>query len=1089
MNLLKGSSQWRMIVIIVACCLLSSRTFSANPVIQLAGKWRLQLDRKNIGLKERWFGHSLKAEITLPGSLSAEGIGDNITVSTNWMGDIIDSTWFKSPEFEKYRHPGNVKIPFWLQPDKYYAGVAWYQRDIEIASDWQGKRVVLFLERPHWETHVWWDTTEIGSNTSLSTPHEYELGTSLTPGRHQLTIRVDNSLIVDIGINSHSITDHTQGNWNGIVGQLALYTTEPVWIDDLQVYPDVMNKSIEVKGTIGNLTGRAGSGTVKLQVNTDIEKNIPITWNAQGGSFETRLFLGDAVQPWDEFNPILYNLTVMLNEWNESKTVRFGLRNLSTRGTQFILNGLKIFFRGTLECAIFPKTGHPPTDVESWKHVIAVSKAHGLNLFRFHSWCPPEAAFIAADEMGFYYHVEAASWANQSTTLGDGKPVDQWIYAETDKILKAYGHHPSFMLMSCSNEPGGEKSNAFLAQWVNHYKEKDRRRLFTSASGWPQLSENQFHVTPDPRIQSWGAGLSSRINSQIPETFTDYRKYIQERTVPVISHEIGQWCAYPNFEEIKKYTGYLKPKNFEIFCDGLNSHHMGKQAHDFLIASGKLQTLCYKEEIESALRTPGMGGFELLDLHDFPGQGTALVGVLDPFWDSKGYVLPEQYRRFCNSTVPLARMSKRVFTTDDTLEALIEVAHFGPRPMASIITYWKLIDSWGHSTLEGKLPSSDLPIDNGISLGRVHIPLRNISAPAKYKLTVGLEGTGFENDWDIWVYPKIIDMQIPNDIKLFDNLTDSALAVLHAGGKVLLMIPPGRVKGDTLGKVALGFSPIFWNTAWTNRQAPHTLGILCDPKNPALLNFPTEFHSNYQWWYIISRASAIILDNLPPDIHPIVQVIDDWVTNRKLGLIFEAKVGKGRLVVSSIDLKNDLNGNPVARQMLYSLLRYMESDQFQPTVDVTADQVQVLITEPTLMQKFGARVVHVDSEERGNSGENVIDGDRSTIWHTEWSNKSPDFPHEIIIELKHAVKLRGVTILPRQDNNRNGWIKEYEFFISMDGISWGTTIAKGFFDDGPTLKTILFSSVKKGKFIRLVAMSGYAAGPWASAAELSVIVE
>ena len=92
-------------------------------------------------------------------------------------------------------------------------------------------------------------------------------------------------------------------------------------------------------------------------------------------------------------------------------------------------------------------------------------------------------------------------------------------------------------------------------------------------------------------------------------------------------------------------------------------------ADSFLLASGKLQALCYKADIEAALRTKNFAGFQLLDLHDFPGQGSAIVGVLNPFWESKGYVTPQEYSEFCNSVVPLARMSKFVFNSGDTLKA------------------------------------------------------------------------------------------------------------------------------------------------------------------------------------------------------------------------------------------------------------------------------------------------------------------------------------------------------------------------------------------------------------------------------------
>jgi hypothetical protein len=737
-----------------------------------------------------------------------------------------------------------------------------------------------------------------------------------------------------------------------------------------------------VRGKIGNASGQAGQGTVllfaglksvpkgrrELVGKVDANKQLPVTWDERGGSFEATLPVGGVkdARTWDEFNPELYTLTAELRTnafgtpvaGQHSRSVTFGLREISTQGTQFLINGRKVFFRGTLECCIFPRTGHPPTDVETWKRIIGIAKAYGLNLFRFHSYCPPEAAFEAADELGFYYQVETC-WANQSTSLGDGKPVDQWVYDETDRILKAYGSHPSFLLMPHGNEPGGKKANAYLAKWVDHFKAQDSRRLWTSGSGWPAIPENQFHVTPNPRIQSWGGGLKSRINARPPETSTDYRDFIQAQRVPIISHEIGQWCVYPNFAEMPKYKGYLKPRNFEIFRDTLRAHRMGDLAHRFLLASGKLQTLCYKEEIESALRTPGMGGFELLDLHDFPGQGTALVGVVDPFWEDKGYVTAAEYSRFCNRTVPLARLSKRVFTTEEQLEADVEVAHFGSAPLERAVAIWKLVGDDRKIVVTGKFPASTIPIGNGIALGTVRLALTNVSAPARCKLVVGIEAyvpddilpskslkpmrRYFENDWDVWVYPPTVDTQAPQGVVMAEDLNDEALAALNAGGKVLLLIPPSRVKNDQTAKVELGFSSIFWNTAWTHRQAPTTLGILCDPKHPALAEFPTDYHSNWQWWYLISQARAMILDGLPKELRPTVEVIDDWVTSRKLGLVFEARMGAGKVIVCSIDLRKDLEQNPVARQMLHSLLRYMNSSIFKPAVALSPAQVRSLM--------------------------------------------------------------------------------------------------------------------------------------------------
>lgn len=927
----------RIICFAMLFCLAAMPLLAADS-LSLQGEWRFALDRNDVGVHENWFARPLPEKIKLPGSLPAQGIGDPVTTNTVWVGGIVDRSWFTAPEFAAYRQPGNVKVPFWLQPETYYAGAAWFQRDLKILKSWSGRRVVLTLERPHWETRVWLDGQFMGANDSLSTPHEYDLG-PLAPGQHTLTIRVDNRVIVDLGENSHSISDHTQGNWNGIVGEISLRSTPLVWIEDLQVYPHVAARSVTVKGKIGNASGVSGAGKLNFYHDGKPVGIVAANWTATGGTFAGEIPLGEAAPLWNEFHPALQHLSARLGE--AEREAPFGLRDISTRGTQFTINGQATFFRGTLECCIFPKTGHPPTDLASWKRILTIAKAHGLNLIRFHSWCPPEAAFTAADELGFYYQVEIASWANQSTTLGDGRPVDAWLYAEAERILKTYGNHPSFLLMPYGNEPGGKNAGAWLATWIAHWKATDARRLYTSGSGWPQLPENQFHITPDPRIQAWGEGLKSRINARPPETTTDYRDYISKRSVPVISHEIGQWCVYPNFAEIRKYTGYLHPKNFEIFRARLETNGLGQLAKPFLLASGKLQTLCYKEDIESALRTPGMGGFELLDLHDFPGQGTALVGVLDPFWDDKGYVTGKEYSRFCNATVPLARLPKRVFQSDETLTAQLEIANFGPQPLAAAVTAWKLADDQGKTFADGELGPRDVPIGNGTSLGELKLPLQQAKAPARYHLVVGLKGTKFENDWDIWIYPAKLSSEVPANILVTDEFDQAAQDCLRHGGKVLLTIPGDQVRNFDQAPVKLGFSSIFWNTAWTGRQAPTTLGIYCDPRHPALAEFPTDAGSNWQWWYLVHRAGALRLDLLPRTSKPIVRVVDDWVTARPLGLVVEGKVGAGKIIVCGCDLTRDA-ADPVAQQLRHSLLDYAASDKFAPASEWSEDDVRAL---------------------------------------------------------------------------------------------------------------------------------------------------
>ncbi|HWQ12152.1 MAG TPA: glycoside hydrolase family 2 TIM barrel-domain containing protein [Roseiflexaceae bacterium] len=922
--------------------------------MDLSGTWSFRLDPQDVGIAERWFERSLDGTIQLPGSLQAQGYGDEVRVDTPWTGGIIDRSWFTEPRYAPYREPGNVKVPFWLQPEKYYAGAAWYQREFEAPAWWPGHRVTLTLERPHWGTRVWLDGRECAArhatNMSLSTPHVYDLG-EVAPGPHRLTVRVDNRMLVEVGVNAHSVSDHTQTNWNGIVGRIELAAGSPVWLEEVQVFPRVADRTAVVRVRLGNAHGRPGGARLMLQArlaNAPGQHEPPplsadVALSAEGGEAELTYQLGDEARLWDEFSPALYALDVRVDatvdgrESSDTRTVTFGLREVSVQGTQLAVNGRPIFLRGTLECCIFPLTGYPPTDVDAWKRIIRTCQAHGLNHIRFHSWCPPEAAFVAADELGFYYQVECASWANQGATIGDGRPLDSWLYEEGERIVSAYGNHPSFLMMAYGNEPGGEHHPEYLAKWVTYWKQRDPRRVHTSGAGWPAIPENDYHNIPQPRIQRWGEELRSRINALPPETITDYSDYVKQHGKPIVSHEIGQWCVYPNFDEIGKYTGVLKAKNFEIFRDFLAANHMSDRARAFLIASGKLQTLCYKEEIESALRTPGFAGFQLLDLHDFPGQGTALVGVLDPFWDSKGYVTPSEFHRFCGATVPLARLEKRYWRASETLRAAVDVAHYGPRDLTAAAA-WRLEDARGTAVARGRLPAANIPTGALTRLGTIEAPLGELASAAKYRLVVRLDEAGAENDWDIWVFADRLDTEAPAEVLVTGALDEAALARLTAGGAVLLTLPPARVNATA----EIGFSSVFWNTAWTRGQAPHTLGILTDPAHPALAAFPTEEHSNWQWWELIHGAAAMTLDHLPPSLRPIVQPIDTWFEARRLGLLFEARAGGGRLMVCSMDLSGDLERRLVARQLRHSLLRYMASDAFHPRQEVALEDIRAL---------------------------------------------------------------------------------------------------------------------------------------------------
>ncbi len=919
--------------------------------IDLSGEWNFRIDSLDQGVGQQWYNKNLRGKIKLPGSMTTNNLGDDITVNTPWTGSIVDSSWFFKPEYAKYRQPGNIKVPFWLQPIKYYKGAAWYQKIVDIPSSWKGKYVELFIERSHWETVVWVDSKRIGMENSLAAPHVFDLSKSLTPGTHRLTIRIDNRVKeFNVGENSHSITDHTQGNWNGMVGKLFIVARPALYIKEVQLYPDIQKRQLVVHLHMNNISGKPINGHLELSAlsnNPKAEKlnQLKKSIELKGDSMDLNIIypMGNKPLLWDEFHPNLYFLKISVKGKGntDDKRIDFGMRDFATKGTQFTINGHLTFLRGTLECAAFPLTGYPPTDLESWLKLFKKCRSYGLNHLRFHSWCPPEAAFEAADRAGFYLQIECSSWANQGATIGDGKPLDQYIYDESERIVKAYGNHPSFCMMAYGNEPAGKNYVQYLTGFVDFWKKKDPRRLYTTAAGWPVVAENNYNNTPDPRIQHWGEGLKSIINSQPPSAAYDWEKVISKWQHPTVSHEIGQWCVYPDFKEIAKYTGVLKAKNFDIFRDKLQSNGMGNLADSFLLASGKLQALCYKADIEAALRTPGFGGFQLLGLHDFPGQGTALVGVLNVFRQDKGYITGKEYSHFCNSVVPLARLSKMIFNNIEELQVPIEIANFGESPLNNVQPSWSIKDASGKILFRGNFPETDIPLGNGIKLGDIKQSLSSINKASRIILTVRVGN--FQNSWELFVYPA--SLPAVNNILTTQKLDSKAIETLKNGGKVLLTLKKGTLKPQDGGEIKNGFSSIFWNTAWTHGQPPTTLGILVNPKHPAFEYFPTEYYSNWQWWDAMTHSNVILLDSVATKLRPIVRVIDDWVTARPLGLVFECTVGKGKLLFSGIDLITDEDKRPEAKQLLYTLKKYMASNQFKPQIQVDIKKLEGLLNE------------------------------------------------------------------------------------------------------------------------------------------------
>ena len=1019
--------------------------------LNLAGQWRFALDRADGGVPERWFAKDLPDKINLPGVLQAQGFGDEISTTTPWVLSLYDRLWYLRADYAAYTNAGHVKVPFVCQPPRHYLGAAWYQRDIEIPPNWIGRRVELFLERARWETRAWLDERPLGTNNSLCTPHVFEAGVvgtepnQIKPGKHRLTVRCDNRMLMPYRPDAHAVSDSLNSTWNGIVGKIELRSTPLVWIEDAQVFPDIKSNLVTVKLRLGNRTGKDASvslQTILMLQNpalNDFNRPGEVTVPASGCDLVRYHVLSPRAALWDEFRPGKESIFISLDCGGviEKTSVSFGLRDFRAVGQDFVINDRPTHLRGTHHGGDFPLTGYPPCDVEYWRKLFQTCKEWGLNHVRFHSFCPPEAAFTAADEIGIYLQIEPGMWND----ISPGTPMEAMLYAETERILKAYGNHPSFVLFSASNEAKGRWKEA-LPKWVKHFRELDPRHLYTPDTGWSLID------APGP-VDGADFLAVHRIGGNMLRGDKawfggDYGRSLRGVNVPVVSHELGQWCAYPDFDVIRKFTDYMRPGNYEIFRDSAAAHGVLEQNKEFFVFSKLLQFECYKEEIEANLRTPGLAGFQLLDLHDYVGQGTALVGLLDPFWEPGEDGIPRDvWRGFCNSTVPLARLNRRVFTKADSFEVPVEIAHYGPSPLTNATVAWELRAASGYPVRQGVWPPSNIPLGNGFVVGTITNDLSNLPAPAVFELVVAIgqrpnplsyetqaEASSFKNSWSFYLYPSRTSTNIPSNI-LVTSSWPVAEARLAAGERVLFIPRTADFGWDS---TPLDRVPIFWNRLM-NPSWSRFLGLVRTPNHPALERFPDAPVSNWQWTELTRGARAINLDRAPRELQPVVQAIDDWNRNWKLGCIFEARVGSGRLLVCSFDLKRDLENRPVAAALRLSLLTYMTGEGFRPQVTLTPEQARDLWFDTRVMTKLGAT-----AQAAGNSAGAVLDGDPNTFWSVGGSGRGGDgrrHPHELTITFTNAVAMNGVVLMNRQnDRDHLGDIRGYTLAVSDDGQAW-----------------------------------------------------
>ncbi|MCD8130474.1 MAG: hypothetical protein LUE16_04235 [Lachnospiraceae bacterium] len=896
-------------------------------ILSLAGIWNYTIDTGERGL------------FALPGSTCDNRIGRRQEYYTE-----LNEQTVRAPR-EKYEYIGPLLL----------------EREIEIPASWAGDDLTLFLERVNIASELFIDGRQIGRRIiELSAPHIYRIN-KITPGKHVMRIRVDNRDLVGLDGMASGYSIDTQGIWCGIIGRIELQRENPAHLENIQIYPQ--ETGIEVNCTIVNRSGakvsvdenrESGFVTVKLSVTNPDGKVLPAkteTVRLFTSRQPVRLFYEiKDIRWWNEFHPELYTLKMNLYQGGlsdgeaicsdhlespdystdsvakelsscltgtttDEKELRFGMRLISIKNKQFHLNNRPISLRGTVDCAQDMLTGYPAMDKASWLHRLSIVKSYGLNHVRFHAWCPPEAAFAAADELGLYLSVEMPLWLNKDVCaleFGDDMAHRAYFPREAAAISRTYGNHPSFLFFSNGNEILGDF--ALLEEITTQIKALDPRRLYTLTSNF----DHPISPCEDYLCAFSAYGNRVRLHDErlfqdtAESTCTDYAKAVTETPVPIISFEVGQYCVYPDVDCCEKFTGNMLPVNFDVIRQFMKEKNVYRLLPEYIRASGDLALKFYKEEIEAALRTEGFGGFELLSLTDYPGQCTATVGMLDAFFDGKGITTPEGFSSFVGSVVPLWK-SRRVFEEGETLKAELALYDYGEEQLSPILYEVKIMTG-------GDIFYETVTRDSTLS-----IPLTGITAPAILKASVTVNS--HTNTWNLYVMENLADTPFP----------ECPVPILRADSYKLrrLIADGGRaiVTADGLADAIDGsFEPVFWSPAFF--PSKKTCGMMIDHTHPVFRSFPTERYTDFQWREPVIHSKNMDTGSFLEDFTPIVEPVPNFYDNTRRSPLFEARVGRADILFCGFDLAGT---DPASLQLKKSILEYVASGDFKPIQRLNKD--------------------------------------------------------------------------------------------------------------------------------------------------------
>lgn len=877
--------------------------------IDLSGQWQVKLDAE----KQETMPQAYPETMMLPGTTSAAGLG--MPNPAKERGCLTDA----------YR----------------FEGAVWFMRTF-TAGDWTGEQTMLTLERTR-KTTVYLDGRPIGHQESLCTPHRYFLP-PVHAGEHTLVIRVDNTDYPTRG--GHLTSPDTQSNWNGITGEISL-TVAHTLLTDLTVRSDLRRGCLRVHGHIIG----APDGVAGIVLPGQMEHLLPYRRGVLDG--ECPLKGNEAF--WDEAHPEIHTISIDLD--GDVYETTFGLRDVRTLGRRLLINGRETFLRGKVDNLLYPKTGYTPTDVASWMTILGIAKEYGINHYRYHTACPPDAAFTAADLLGVYMAPELPFWGTVAEEGEEGYDERErdFLFQEGFRILREYGHHPSFLWLSLGNELWGSKD--VLNRMMRAYREADDTKLYSSGANNYQFvpdvldEENVFvgvRLGRERLIRGSYAMCDAPqgiVQMTAPESASNYDASIVLETlgqsgeagkvqiqygtgvkevdaqsadalipdVPVISHEVGQYVFYPDFSEIPHYTGPLKPRNIEAMRENLERAGLYGEHEAFFRQTGHLAVDCYKREIETLLRSREVSGFQLLDLQDYTGQGTALVGVLNAMMENKGLISAEEWREFCAGTVVLGEFASFTGMMGEDIRFDVQISECDPEKQHTCIRC---------TLMDGERELYACDVAPGARHGRLTDAV-SVTFPAECyrdamqeritRLTVALTlADGTRNHYPIWLIPPV-DIRITREGIEKDGRMVAFVSAEEKADGAAIVVP--SAEGQLPAEYCTDFwcYPMFRSISESmGKPVPvGTMGLSIDTASPLLKRFAQEDYTTPAWYAILQTAHV---QRLPADIRPAVQMIDNTERCARLGILYQQE-GVWHLTARLWEKPDD----PTVRALAWSL--------------------------------------------------------------------------------------------------------------------------------------------------------------------------